>query len=262
VERLWDALDQERAITESTIEQVTSNFSRAVSHELRTPLASMLGCAELLLDTEGSAELSTQQRRLVESIERNGRRLRGLVLNLIDLASIDSGGFNLARHDIDLREVVEHSVDSVAGLVHARHIDVRVSAEPRSAYRVHGDPEKLQHVIHNLLTNAVANSHLGGRIEVRLGLEGEVVVLRVQDSGSGISRHRLPHIFQRAYRGTQHRPEGNAGLGIGLNVAQAIVIAHGGSLDVTSTPGDGAQFSLRLQAAPSAALAAADQEAS
>jgi len=260
-ERLWDALDQERAITESTIQRVTSNFSRAVSHELRTPLASMLGCAELLLDG-GDAPLSPQQRTLVESIERNGRRLRGLVLNLIDLASIDSGGFNLARHDIDLHEVVRHSVDAVAGLVHARHIILRVSVEPGTAYRVHGDPEKLRRVIHNLLTNAVANSHLGGRIRVRLEREEEIVVLRVQDEGPGIPRHRQPLVSPRAYRTTHDSQENNAGLGIGLDVAQAIVIAYGGSLDVTSTPGDGAQLSLRLQVAPSVAIVVADQEAS
>jgi signal transduction histidine kinase len=220
----------------------------------------MLGCAELLLDADGD-ELTAQQRSLVESIDRNGRRLRGLVMNLIHLASIDTGGFNLARHDIDLAEVLRHSLDSVAGLVHARHIDVRVVSEP-GACRVHGDPEKLHHVIHNLLSNAVANSHLGGRICVRLGLEHDIVVLRVEDDGPGIPRHRQPTVFQRAYRTTKDSPENNAGLGIGLNVAQAIVIAHGGSLDVTSTPGEGAQFSLRLQSAPFVALGLADQEAS
>jgi signal transduction histidine kinase len=259
-ERLWDALDQERAITESTIERTTSNFSRAVSHELRTPLASMLGCSELLLEAD-SDHLTAQQRRLVESIERNGRRLRGLVMNLIHLATMDTGGFTLARHDIDFAEVLQHSLDSIARLVHARHIDVRVTSDP-GAYRVHGDPEKLHHVIHNLLSNAVANSHLGGRIRVRLEHEDDVVVLRVSDDGPGIPRHRQPTVFQRAYRTTNDSPENNAGLGIGLNVAEAIVIAHGGSLDVTSTPGEGAQFSLRLQSAPFAALGLADQEAS
>jgi signal transduction histidine kinase len=259
VERLWDALDQERAITESTIEQITANFSRAVGHELRTPLTSMIGCAELLLDADGD-ELGAQQRRLAESIERNGRRLRGLVLNLLHLADLDTGGFNLARHDIDLADVLRHSLDSVAGLVHARHIEVGLTTGP-GPYRVHGDADKLHQVIDNLLRNAVANSHLGGRLHVRLEREDDVVVLRVQDDGPGIPRRQRATVFQRTYRTTHDGPDDD-GLGIGLNVAQAIAIAHGGSLDVISTPGEGAQFSLRLQSAPALALAVADQEAS
>lgn len=259
-ERLWAALDQERAITESTIERVTSTYARAVSQQLRTPLASVLGCAELLLEDQ-TAPLTDEQRTLAVSIERNSRRLRSLVLNLVDLASIDADGFVLARHDIDLQEVLRRAVDSVSGLVHCRHIELQVTAEPES-FHVHGDARKLQAVVHSLLSSAVADCHLGGRIRVRLLREDDSVVLRIQDVGAGISRQPEPQAFLRAYRSTKHEPGANAGLGIGLPVAQAIVAAHGGSLDVTSTPGDGAQFSLRLQSAPSALSRIDAQEAS
>ncbi len=213
------------------LDKVKDEFVASVSHELRTPLTSINGYLELVMDDE-AGELGEEQRDFLGIVRRNAERLLRVVGDLLDVAQFDKSEVVLERAPVDLAALAEHAVDAVRPLAEERGIVVALEGEALDP--VDGDAGRLGQVIDNLLTNAVKFTPAGGRVDVHLFADEGLVKLEVSDSGMGISKEDVDHLFERFFRTSHARAQAIQGTGLGLSIVAAIVEAHGGSVEVES----------------------------
>lgn len=209
-------------------------------HELRTPLTSLRTNIELLRQAAGNPErgLSPQaHRELMDDVRAQLDELTTLIGDLVELARDEP--LNRDPEPLDLADVVEQSLSRVRLRGPRLHWDVDLDGS-----RVVGEGQSLQRAVTNLLDNAAKWSPDDSTVTVRLD-DGE---LTIADQGPGIAEADLPHVFQRFYRSASARAL--PGSGLGLSIVQRVAERHGGSVEVTSTPGEGATFTLRLPLAP------------
>ncbi|MEV6630167.1 ATP-binding protein [Actinoplanes sp. NPDC051470] len=199
------------------LDTAKTDFMSTVSHELRTPLTSISGYLELMLDAE-AGELSDPQRRMLEVISRNTRRLRELIEDMLILSRIESGAFRISKRDAE-----------VAGPLALR-----------------ADPEQIDRVLINLLTNAVKFTPPEGTVTVRATREDDEMVLVVADTGMGIPEAEQQALFARFFRATNAIHQAIPGTGLGLAIVRTIIDNHGGSISVTSTERVGTTVTVRL----------------
>jgi signal transduction histidine kinase len=169
--------------------------------------------------------------------------MTGLINELMDAARLQTGRMELKPEDLDLDALVARVVETAQVLTEEQTITLQADAGPLPA---RGDAARLEQVLLNLLTNALAYAADSGRIEVRLGRQAEDAHIEVQDSGPGIPPEELPRIFTRYHRGSRSDQRREGGLGLGLFIAHQIVTAHGGRIEVASTVGEGTTFTVRL----------------
>jgi signal transduction histidine kinase len=218
-----------------------AQFVAILAHDVRTPLASIVGSVHTLQQRGG--ELSAQQReQLVAVIGREAERLAGLLDEAFDTARIETHTFSYSLAELDMGELVE---DAVAAARASGTAGVAADVQPGLPL-VNGDRGRLRQVLGNLIDNAVKFSPAGSPVAVRATAENGRVAVAVTDQGEGIPPEHQETIFEQFGRvlGT-NKP----GSGLGLYIARAIAEAHGGTLDVTSAPGEGATFTLSLPAA-------------
>ena len=212
-----------------------------VAHELRTPVSILRAHCEAIVD---GVEESTPE--LMSSLHDEVVRLGELIEDVQTLSAAEAAGLRLERAPVDLADVVRSSVALLAPHADAAEITVVTDEVSREAI-VAGDAARLAQVVRNLLLNAFKFTPAGGRVEVSVVRHDDGVVLRVTDTGSGIPRADLPHVFERFWRGSG--AGGTRGSGIGLAVVQELVHVHGGTIGVSSAPGDGTTFTVALPAA-------------
>jgi signal transduction histidine kinase len=223
--------------------QARDDFFAMLSHELRTPLMAVLGWTALL---RGNRLGPQDTAYAVDIIERNARTQRRMVDDLLDVSRIVTGRLRIdARPIPSLAPVIAMVVDSFRPVAHGKGLTV-VTALENDAGPLRADPERLQQVAWNLLSNAIHFTPPGGTIEVRCAHEKSHVVLRVRDSGRGISPEAVPHLFERYWQGGTAHPR-RQGLGLGLAIAHKIVELHTGSIEAASDgEGRGSLFTVRL----------------
>jgi signal transduction histidine kinase len=215
-----------------------------VSHDLRTPLARLRARAEQALSRP--ADLEQYRAALEECIEETDRTLV-MLDTLMDISEAESGTMALQRQPVDLREVVERAVDLYRDVADAKGITLTATPSPDAGAEpliVDADRPRLEQVAANLIDNALKFTPEGGIVEARVSRGDSVARLEVRDTGTGIPAHELPRIWDRLFRGDLSRTE--RGLGLGLSLVRAIVEAHGGSVAVESTPGQGSTFVVAL----------------
>ena len=244
--------EQERTAAQAAqlreADELKSRFVAHVSHEFRTPLTMILGPVEDLLD---SARDDEDAREKLKTVRRNARRLARLANGLLDLAKLEAGAAKLNQSTGDLAHFTEEVVQSFVPLAERRGIALRFEAEAgRLPYAF--DANKLATVLGNLIGNALKFTPAGGTVRVVVrGGEGGAEI-RVRDTGIGIPKDKLPHVFDRFYqvRGAG-RPE-HEGAGLGLALAKELAELHGGTIEAASEgePGFGAEFCVRLPALP------------
>jgi signal transduction histidine kinase/ActR/RegA family two-component response regulator len=218
-------------------------FLAVLSHELRTPLQPILGWVKLLRND--TIDASTLQRGL-ETIERNARTQAQIVEDLLDVSRVIIGKLRLDSRPVTMRLVVEAAVDAVRASADAKSIVID-AALPGHSPVVAGDSNRLQQVVWNLLSNAVAFTPEGGRVTVHLEQMGREAVVRVVDTGQGIAPHFLPQIFERFRQADSTSTRRHGGLGLGLAIVRHLVELHGGSVQADSAgEGRGATFTIRL----------------
>jgi signal transduction histidine kinase/CheY-like chemotaxis protein len=229
-------LDAERAarLEIERISLVKDEFLATLSHELRTPLNAVLGWSGVLLSrAQGESEMT----RGLETIARNARAQAQLIDDLLDMNRIVSGKIRLDVQRLELETIIEAALDSVRPSAEAKAIAVRRTIDP-TAGLVFGDPNRLQQVVWNLLTNAVKFTPRGGAIDVIVQRVDSHVELEVRDSGMGISPQFLPHMFERFRQADSSTTRKYGGLGLGLSIVKQLVELHGGSV-VARSPGEG-----------------------
>lgn len=230
------------------LDQLKSEFVNAVTHELRTPLTSVVGYAELLED-EISGSLTQHQREFVRQIQLGSTRLEYLLNDLLDFARLEAGTFRLRCEATDASAKVKEVVESLRPLAEAAALDLRVICPDEPLVLVM-DGQRMGQVVINFVSNALKFTPPRGRIEIRIGLDGESLRCEVEDTGEGIVREDLPKLFKRFSQLKGGVAKGK-GTGLGLAISKALVEAHGGSIGVESTPGVGSTFWFTLPMQPS-----------
>jgi heavy metal sensor kinase len=220
-------------------------FVDNAAHELRSPLAAVQSAIEVTLNTDRTTE--EYQEMLGEIADECGQ-LRVLVNQLLLLAETDGQRFEVARLPVRMDRLVERSADMFRGAAEER--GVRLAVSGGDPVTIAGDADRLRQVINNLIDNSLKFTPPGGHVLVTVRADeaqGEAV-LRVTDTGSGITAEDLPHVFERFYRGdkSRQRESYTSGNGLGLSICRSIVAAHGGSIEVESSLGKGATFVVRL----------------
>lgn len=226
------------------LETMRRDFVANVSHELRTPVTAIRSAAETL-DTALEKDPEAA-RRFVEIIDRNAERLRELVEDLLDLSRIESQTYKLAFASLELESVVTHVIDLFRERADKKRIRL-VSDLPAALPEVCVDPKALDHVLTNLIDNAVKYCPTGTTVTVSALAEGDLVRVTVADDGPGIEPRHLPRLFERFYRVDAGRSRELGGTGLGLSIVKHLVEAMGGSARVESTLGSGTQFSFTLK---------------
>jgi PAS domain S-box-containing protein len=218
-------------------------FVATLSHELRTPLSSIFGWTRML--HSGSLDGATA-RRAVEVIERSARTQMQLIDDLLDTSRMVAGKLRLDLRAVDLRAVVEAAIDTIRPGAQAKGVRLDGHTGERSIV-VSGDPDRLQQVVWNLLSNAIRFTPAGGRIDVWLDEHQGQEQIRVVDTGSGIKAEFLPHVFERFRQADASSSRVHSGLGLGLALVRHLVELHGGAVVAESEgEGRGATFSVRL----------------
>jgi signal transduction histidine kinase len=223
--------------------QMKDEFLATLSHELRTPLNAILGWSQLLATGSRDAEDVAEGLR---TIARNARAQTQIIEDLLDMSRIISGKVRLDVQRIDLAPVIRAAVETVRPAAEAKGIRLHAVLDPL-AHPVSGDPDRLQQVFWNLLTNAVKFTPREGRVQVLLERVNSHVEVSVIDTGEGISPDFLPHVFDRFRQADASTTRRHGGLGIGLAIVKQLVELHGGTVRVKSGgPGHGSTFSVSL----------------
>jgi signal transduction histidine kinase/DNA-binding response OmpR family regulator len=223
--------------------RMKDEFLATLSHELRTPMNAILGWAQLL--REGKLDAATTA-RAVQTIDRNARVQTQLISDILDVSRIVSGKLRLDVRPVELVRAVEAALDTIRPAAQARDIDLQAALDAGTGL-VSGDVDRLQQVVWNLLSNAIKFTPHGGRVQVRLIRVEPHVQLTVQDSGIGIDRDFLPHVFERFRQGDSSSTRPHGGLGLGLALVRDLVELHGGTVQAASAGRDrGSIFTVKL----------------
>jgi PAS domain S-box-containing protein len=218
-------------------------FLAAVSHDLRSPLNAMLGWARILQSRK--VDEATMLHAL-ETIERSARKQTKLIENLLDTARIAQGKLRLSIQLVDLAGVIRAALRVAQPAADAKSIKLSSHLDAEAGF-ITGDPDRLQQVMWNLLSNAIKFTAEGGRVEVRLHRVGPRIQVVVSDTGCGISRERLPHVFDCFQQAGERDAGQHGGLRLGLSLVRHLIELHGGTVRAASAgPGLGSSFNLDL----------------
>ncbi len=225
------------------LDRMKDEFVALVSHDLRTPLTSIRGYIELLL--EGLAgELSEEQHKWMDVIDRNSARLLRLVADLLFIAQLDAGRIALERSVVVLSDVVAETVETVAPTAETRKVELLLDSP--GTVVLYGDRARLAQLVDNIVSNALKFTPPGGKVEVRVGGDDTTAWIEIVDTGMGISEAEQLHLFERFFRTSAANSAAIQGTGLGLAIAKGIVDAHGGTIAVSSVEGSGTTFRIEL----------------
>ncbi|HYO16078.1 MAG TPA: ATP-binding protein, partial [Thermoanaerobaculia bacterium] len=239
---LTRALDRARLEAERAT-RVKDEFLAMLGHELRNPLAAIRN-ALFLMDEVGTREERVV--RLREVIHRQTRHLVRMVDDLLDVSRVTLGKIILKRQPLNLEDVVARCLNELGlrSLVENQGLELEFRSQPVA---VEGDPVRLEQVVCNLLQNAIKYTSRGGALSVEVGPEGAESVIRVRDTGIGLSAEMLDRIFEPFTQVESSRQRSEGGLGLGLPLVRKLIEMHGGRVEARSDgPGKGSEFIVRL----------------
>lgn len=228
-------------------QQRLRDFVADASHQMRSPLTSIRGFAQAILD--GTASDNDTRLRAAQVIEDESKRMIRQVDELLELSRIQSGQMQMAREAVDIKELLEHCHEIFSMRAEEKGLLLRTEIEQLTP--IVGDIDRLEQVFSNLLDNALKHTPAGGEVSI-IGRHStaDSVEITIADTGTGIPPEQLPHVFERFYQAGEVR----TGTGLGLAIAREIVLAHGGKIGVSSTPGTGTKFTVRLPVNPTSSV--------
>ncbi len=220
-------------------------FTANAAHELRSPLTALQSSLEVALNADRTVD---EYKEMLATLLEECGHMRVLINQLLLLAEEDSGRIALNPKASRLDQIVASSLEMFQ--VVAEAAEVELTARKIEPILIRGDGNRLWQVVNNLLDNAVKFTPSSGQIvlECRLDESTRQAILVVKDTGIGIAGEDLPHIFERFYQGdkARQREKPSRGTGLGLSICESVVAAHGGTIEVVSTPGAGSTFTVRL----------------
>ena len=232
-------------------ERLKDQFVTAISHELRTPMAVIKGMSDVIM---GQPADRPPPRRMLETLSRNVDILDRMIVELLDIAEMSETAFSVRHDQLDLEELLWNVVNGMTPEVKRAKLDVSVMARDTDRLQVAGDDQRLRWALGHLLQNSIRYTEAGGHIIITASLaDDKHATIQVVDTGVGIAKKDLPHIFDRFYRGEPRTSSGKLldprGLGQGLFVARTVTESHGGYLSVKSEVGHGSIFTMVLPVA-------------
>lgn len=226
-----------RQIAEATRSKLA--FYTNVSHDLRTPLTLISEPVNQLVAAES---LTPREHSLALLIQKNSRILLRLINQILDFRKLENGRLSLNLAEIDFTVAVKEWMESFREA--ARAHDIRLSLADSEPLTLAVDPEKMERIFFNIISNAIKYTPVGGAITVSYAVEGENLVMRFSDTGRGIAASEISRIFESFYQSADHGAA--IGSGIGLSLVKAFVELHGGTISVESTPGVGSVFTVTI----------------
>jgi signal transduction histidine kinase/CheY-like chemotaxis protein len=222
------------------------DFIATLSHELRTPMTAILGWVQLLRYSQNDEhEIASA----IEMIENSTRVQARIIEDLMDVSRIIAGKLHLEYGAVELEPLVRAAEQNFAGTLRERHLTYQTDIE-QEPLAVWGDGTRLQQIVWNLLSNAIKFTPDGGTVSLSLRRSGDRALIRVTDTGDGISPEFIDHVFER-FRQASDQGHHSPGLGLGLAIVRHLVEAHNGTVDVTSDGlGKGATFTVSLPLSP------------
>lgn len=240
--QLYEAEQSARTEAEKA-NRVRDEFIAVLSHELRSPLNPILGWAKLLQMRKFD---DTKTTHALQTIERNAQLQARLIDDLLDISRILRGKLSLDVTRVNLGQTIESALETVRLAAEAKSIHLKTEI-PSAEIAVLGDPNRLQQVVWNLVSNAVKFTPPGGTVTIRLECFGDRVQIHVRDTGRGISPEFLPHVFDYFRQADSKTTRAFGGLGLGLAIVRNLTELHGGTVMADSTgEGEGATFTVTL----------------
>jgi len=236
--------DMSRQLVE--LDKLKAEFASIASHELKTPINVILGYLQIM--QEGMyGPLNEKQLQVTETLTAQARTLARLASQLLDLNRFEAGGGRIEPRSVNLFNMLDELERSFHVLAVQRGIEFRVVRQAGLPEEVQWDPERINEVTGNLLSNAFKFTPSGGRVELDAApAEGNHIRLAVSDTGAGIPADQLPHVFQKFYQADNQAAASAKGTGLGLAIAKGIVEAHQGEIRCDSVEGEGTTFTLLL----------------
>jgi signal transduction histidine kinase/CheY-like chemotaxis protein len=219
-----------------------SRYVRGISHELRTPLNTILGYCQIMLH---DTDLPRRRRDAISTIQRSGEHLLALIDGLLDIASIEAGRLQFNREEIRFGEFIAHIEKMFRLEAMKKGLDFRTDFSASMPEVVQGDTSRLRQILINLLANAVRYTQRG-EVRLKIAWQSEIAVFEICDTGCGIPAEDMERIFLPFERGTGAEPASVPGTGLGLTITRLLVELAGGQLTLSSTPGRGSVFRVKL----------------
>lgn len=230
------------------LEKMKQEFVGMVSHDLRSPLSFMISSCALL--NEGIIDPESDKGKItLRQIEEEAFRLSRLVNDLLDLTRVESGRFEIHKATVPLSELVDLGLRSLQNLIAEREISMKT---PEVDFVLSIDLERMAQVITNLVSNAIKVCEVGGKIEITCNQTTEFVELGISDNGVGLTRDEQLRIFESFVTIAKgpSQTKAQSGTGLGLSICKSIVELHGGTISLSSTPGQGTTFLIKLPVQP------------
>lgn len=233
-------------ITEQALlEKNRREFIANVSHELRTPLTSIKGATETVITDDEMPE--SIRKRFLGIVMNESDRMTRIVQDLLVLSRLDNRRMSWKPTKFDLYDTIDGMCSALRSEAESHGHLLTFTAEHNMPMRIYADKERIEQVITNIIGNAIKYTPDGGRVDVSLCLDGaDGYALSVKDTGVGIAKDDLTHLFERFYRVDKSRSTDAGGTGLGLSIAKDIIDAHNGKIEVDSEPGKGTTVTIRL----------------
>lgn len=227
------------------LDQIKSNIISTVSHEFRTPLTSLKGYLSMLLQKMPSGLKNQPEHIWLKAMVENVNRLETLVLNLLLMTESSSGGICLVEGRVEVVDLINQCIARVEPLTRSKNIEINFDFEEE--VEITGDSEKLALAITNILENAIKFNLEDGKVNVDLRkVDSDGIEIKIEDTGIGIPQDRIQFLFESFTQADMTQTRKFSGAGLGLPVAKALIEAHGGRIEVSSSPGMGSEFKIWL----------------
>jgi PAS domain S-box-containing protein len=241
-----DELSKARELAEET-NRAKDIFLENMTHELRTPLTPIIGFTDIMMDADN---LTPSQKEFLQIIRQRAHHMLRLVNGIVDVVKVETEKIELNCQPIDIVSLLEDIHNFFKERLEAKRIDYSLRLNESLPSTIYTDPTRLQQIILNLVDNAVTFTH-SGRIDVQADYvedeTGSQFHLIVRDTGCGIPQDKLPHIFDHFYQTADSHNNAQKGTGLGLSICQRLARRMGGDITVTSTPGEGSEFHVRVK---------------
>ena len=232
-------------VTETAMtEQIRKDFVANASHELRTPLTIINGYIEMLQDD--SAPNAAVMKRSLGVMEKHGKRIARIIEDMLAISRLEDARSSLNLEPFNVRTCAQDAADHLAPMLEGRDVKIEFNF-PKDGGKLEGDRFYWDQVFTNLIENSIKENTKPGLVICVSGeWQKDHCLLKVSDNGIGIPAHDLPFVFKRFYRGNKHHSSQIKGTGLGLSIVKRAVEAHGGKVELTSTPGSETTFTMRM----------------
>ncbi|MBI2315344.1 PAS domain S-box protein [Candidatus Daviesbacteria bacterium] len=229
---------------EEELEQMKLDFVSMASHELKTPLTSIVGYLSVFLNE--NRNLPPDNLMLLNKAFTASQQLQTLIANLLNVNKIEKEQLSVSPEPIDYLPIISKALDDLRNQANQKNIVLTMAPLTNSLPKVFADPVRLGEVVTNLLSNAINYTNTGGKVEVSLKISSSEVTTTVSDTGVGIPKEAIPHLFSKFFRVSNKLQPASKGTGLGLYIAKSIIEKQHGKIWVESEVGKGSQFSFTL----------------